>query len=491
MKGDFSRDTFDRSKHFSRVLMQQGRVQLDADWNEQAAILLHYLRTLAADLIGPFAGPGGADQGFEIIIDEKKGGDFKIGKGRYYVDGILCENDHSDLTFTTQNDYPGASLPVRLDGAYLVYLDVWERHVTALEDDSIREKALGGPDTASRSKIVWQVKVESNLPDDLKVPNQGDHPNRDRVLGQVVTQWPDLLKFWQPNHLACLRVQVDRASKSNDPCLIPPDSKYRGPENQLYRIEIHRGDRIGPDGQDNAPTFKWSRENGSVVSLGSLSGEKLTVLNSRGFHANNWVELTNNALELRGEPGTLVKVINVEADVLTLASAPTIANGENWPCKVRRWDQVEKPGKALVDGAVPISEGSGEMGWIDLEEGIKIQFMIANGSDKEVKYRTGDYWLVPARVATGDIEWPVELNDDGTPVLDDEGHSNPLPRPPHGIFHHYAPLAILSVKDNGITGVEDLRCKFRASNEFNIESAGIAGIGGYLSCNNEAGKDET
>ena len=30
MKGDFSRDTFDPLKHFSRVLMQQGRVQLDA-----------------------------------------------------------------------------------------------------------------------------------------------------------------------------------------------------------------------------------------------------------------------------------------------------------------------------------------------------------------------------------------------------------------------------------------------------------------------------
>ncbi len=59
MKGDFSRDTFDKAKHFSRVLMQQGRVQLDADFNEQTAILLHYLRTLAADLIGPFAGSGG------------------------------------------------------------------------------------------------------------------------------------------------------------------------------------------------------------------------------------------------------------------------------------------------------------------------------------------------------------------------------------------------------------------------------------------------
>ena len=50
MKGDFSRDTFDPDRHFSRVLMQQGRVQLDADWNEQAAIMQHALRSLVVDV---------------------------------------------------------------------------------------------------------------------------------------------------------------------------------------------------------------------------------------------------------------------------------------------------------------------------------------------------------------------------------------------------------------------------------------------------------
>ena len=52
MNGDLSRVTFDKINHYTRVVMQQGRVQLDADFNEQTAILLHYLQTLAADLIG-------------------------------------------------------------------------------------------------------------------------------------------------------------------------------------------------------------------------------------------------------------------------------------------------------------------------------------------------------------------------------------------------------------------------------------------------------
>ena len=93
MKGDFSRMTFDASKHFSRVLMQQGRVQLDADWNEQTAILLHYMQTLAKDLIGAHGGPG-EDSGFEIkSLATASSDDFGIGKGRYYVDGILSENE--------------------------------------------------------------------------------------------------------------------------------------------------------------------------------------------------------------------------------------------------------------------------------------------------------------------------------------------------------------------------------------------------------------
>src|SRR6266496_3986406 len=88
MNGDFTRDTFQYAKtqNISRVLMQQGRVLLDADWNEQISILLHYLRSLAADLIGPHGG-----NGFAVTPLASPDDDFNIGSGHYYVDGILCE----------------------------------------------------------------------------------------------------------------------------------------------------------------------------------------------------------------------------------------------------------------------------------------------------------------------------------------------------------------------------------------------------------------
>src|SRR6266404_5787372 len=200
MKGDYSRDTFNPAKHFTRVLMQQGRVQLDADWNEQGAILLHYLQALAADLIGAHGGPKD-ELGFEIRSvmskdNQKALADLSIGFGRYYVDGILCENPEPSpkvtpspragmevapigsaggagsrtgiepLTFRNQVDYPPDPKedPKRdFELPLFVYLDVWERHITALEDDDIREVALGGPDTAARAKVVWQVKINQEI----------------------------------------------------------------------------------------------------------------------------------------------------------------------------------------------------------------------------------------------------------------------------------------------------------------------------------------
>ena len=164
MKGDFSRLTFDPRKHYNSVRMQQGRVQLDADWNEQAEILLYLLRESLQDILGRGATDASAP-GFVIRLDtpadSKRLPDFNIGTGHFYVEGILCENE-TPVKFSQQADYPGAKTELNAASdhdAYLVYLDGWERHITTAEDPSIREVALGGPDTSTRVKTVWQVKL--------------------------------------------------------------------------------------------------------------------------------------------------------------------------------------------------------------------------------------------------------------------------------------------------------------------------------------------
>jgi hypothetical protein len=57
MKGDFTRLTFDKKKHYRGVLMQQGRVQLDSDWNEQVQIAEHRYSTFFGDFVGQSGAP--------------------------------------------------------------------------------------------------------------------------------------------------------------------------------------------------------------------------------------------------------------------------------------------------------------------------------------------------------------------------------------------------------------------------------------------------
>ncbi|HYP53588.1 MAG TPA: DUF6519 domain-containing protein, partial [Pyrinomonadaceae bacterium] len=98
MKGDFSRLTFDRRKRYSGVLMQQGRVQTDADWNEQLEIQHRRTRTEARDVIG-LCGVPKETGGFEVQALNSNAPlvpfDLSVSDGRIYVDGLLCETDAS------------------------------------------------------------------------------------------------------------------------------------------------------------------------------------------------------------------------------------------------------------------------------------------------------------------------------------------------------------------------------------------------------------
>ena len=60
MKADISRATFRSAEHFpDSVVMQQGRVQVDADWNKSSDVLLGLDETTRVDTIGPARRPEG------------------------------------------------------------------------------------------------------------------------------------------------------------------------------------------------------------------------------------------------------------------------------------------------------------------------------------------------------------------------------------------------------------------------------------------------
>lgn len=448
MKGDFTRDSFDVAKQFSRVLGQQGRVTLEADFNEQSSILLRTIQMLARDLIGPYAAPrdGG---GFRLT----PGGDggFTISAGRYWVDGILVENP-ADCSYLAQPSWPVAvddPLKAQIaepDGQlFWIYLDVWERLITSVEDPSIREKALGGPDTSARAKVIWQVR---GMPVDTPPGgplNYNYSYGRGSACAAPLAGLPTLSEAW-------IAARVDPGHVSDDPCVLPPTACYRGAENQLYRVEVH------DDGAAGVATFKWSRDNGSRLTawVGNGEANELLVADTRGFNANAWVELTDDVHDLQGMPGTMVRLTKVEPGVLTIDPAslgggpspdwtPQLSNP-----KVRQWDQTQNARIHLTGGVITIEEGvGGDPDWIDLEDGVQITF--APGG----VYRTGDYWLIPARVATGDVEWPVGHYPDGV--------AYPEFARPRGVEHHYAPLGFLKLGDNG--SFESCRCEFEPASD--------------------------
>ena len=155
MAGDYSRRLFRRTKHYSGVLMQQGRVQLDADFNEQLDIQLYRTETETIDVIGRTGAPR-HNSGF-LIGAGPNNQDLSISAGRIYVDGLLCELE-SASTYVTQPHLPNpdntspvtsppASPPNRRlslqDGRYLVYLDTWQQERSAL-DDPLNSRSCSG-----------------------------------------------------------------------------------------------------------------------------------------------------------------------------------------------------------------------------------------------------------------------------------------------------------------------------------------------------------
>ncbi|MFF4834350.1 DUF6519 domain-containing protein [Streptomyces sp. NPDC001315] len=465
MHADLSRSTFRPERHYSAVIAQQGRVQLDADTNEQTAIQLHQARALAADLIGPHGGPRDA-AGFRI---EYVGGRHDIDTlfihgGRYYVDGILCDADRpapgvpvpdedaeeqdttappAYWTYWDQPDgfrdpeHPGDRLPSPAQSPFVVYLKVWERAVSAAEDPALREVALGAalPDTAARVKVVWQV-----LPLSLAALETEDADPSKEVVRAAFTRWAQR----QSAPAARLAARSERPDHADeDPCLVRPDARYRGPENQLYRVEVHAG------GEAKDATFKWSRENGSVVfAVDELDGTWVQLASlghddKLDLDVGDRVEFTDTAYASRLEPLPLLRVEELDLPGrrvrLSAEPEPGVGRLPHLHPFLRRWDHQEGPRRkgrttSLKGGAVPVDEGE----WLPLEDGVEVYF--AKGGT----YRTGDHWIIPARTATGGVEWPAD------PAR------RPLLQGPAGIARHFAPLALVKGEESAV----DLRLAF-------------------------------
>ena len=399
MKGDFSRWAFNPTERYSSVRLQQGRVALDSEWNEQARIDDRLRRAALDDIIGGCCVPSSMPDSFRVSVAN---GQIRVAPGRIWVEGILCESDATQTLPLPQGP-----------GRHLVYLEVFERHVTGVEDPQIIEVALGGPDTATRTKTIVRARV-APVGGDASCATLGDWAPPDRTTGQLTAS--------------------TGAQPADTPCVVPAQAGYAGLENQLYRVEIQRSGTVG---QQPPPTFKWSRDNGSVLSRWlDVDGDELVlptpgVDDVLGFQDNRWVELGHDGLDATGAAGTLVEVIGRRTDSLGLFRLRFDAHGQAVPDpatlshpKVRRWDQDQGSDPSL--GGVPVPAAGVAT---SIEGGIEVRFSAGF-------YRSGDHWMIPARTfsgtSTGDILWPRDSNGVA------------LAQPPHGVERFTCRLAVVS-----------------------------------------------
>ena len=527
MKKDSSRDTFKASKHYSRVLMQQGRVQVDADWNEQGDIIGHRVETADYDTIGQCGAPI-HDSGFHIVADltqltaEETANpangavpsgfalpDFLISAGRMYVDGILCENEIL-TSYTRQPDLPAATA-ITDPGLYVVYLDVWQRHITALDDPSIREVALGGPDTATRAKTIWQVKQWFAGAE---------------TTGTCLTPFEGLQEL-MASPTGKLTAGTKQAAGSTNPCIVPPGAGYRGLENQLYRVEVHDGggaldvttapaplpvtrvanhpnqvqfssgswqvdqvieivstasdahvmngtlavitavdsgtsrltlninvSDIDIDQLHARPVgaaYKWSRDNGSVATaVLNINGAEITVHDLGPDAVLGFSE--GQWVEYSDDVRELNGQPGVLARIIQIDRAINLItlNVEPPPLVTSGGvpDLSAHPKLRAWHGVGPIKFHPGGAPENDLELENGVVVRFSAGS-----YRSGDYWTIPARTATadaqsGNIQWPVDASGDA------------LALSPFGIEHHYCRLAMLHWNGQQFDVVEDCRKLF-------------------------------
>ena len=475
-------------RDFLGVVMQQGRVQLDSDWNELVAEFARRIQAGTLDLIGLSGVPSTTPYGFKINAFFATAGNppvqvphITIGAGRIYIDGLLAENHgmknvaqwdpaldewssapqlpgmtESDIDYTQQPYLPGAVLPSK-PGPFLVYLDVWQREVGYIQAPDLMEPALG-IDTTGRLQTVWQVK----LVDISGVAGGVTCSSADAA----VAPWENIIL---PSTSQLTRGFATTGTSGN--CALTPAASYTGLENQLYRVEIHQGGIASP-GIPTFPlpagtaTFKWSRENASVAtgvtaiaSVTNSAGNPASELTVQslgrdqvlGFKGGDWVEITDDYLELNfqqlsanGQPGQLhwIDSIDSAARTIVLDSAatgfPVDSNGQTDPTRhtrIRRWDQ---------SGVVYLDDGSTP--WMNLNAAVSAG--VSGGSNgipvppsgtnliledgitvtfgpAGNSFAAGEFWAFAARAADGSADALTNC-------------------PPMGIRHHYCRLGIVN-----------------------------------------------
>jgi hypothetical protein len=471
---DRSRYLFQPEKHYSGARLQQGRVLLDSDFNEEADLDDELERRVLLDVIGPVGSP---DQGFSVALSTQdappvesvriNGGaptrivNFRIRPGTMYLGGlrftleaeeaVAFQRDGLQLTRFPTGERPGMAV-----------LHGWEQAVSAIEDRELLETAIAGVDTSVRMRRMRRVEwfdVE---------PSDADGCARAWASVRAKLEAPngsfDEATFELRSNG---RLRIDfvpgPAADACAPCTPTASGRYLGAENQAIRVMLVSPDRYVWAFDDASPIYRVgveARTEGVTVTMRTppkdeahwpLQNTVVELLPASAVLPNG--ELVADAIgvfaRVEGSYDPATHTIRLAASVADALSA-----------KVTRWDDAHPDAATLhaedasrwymrvwhratddaaADGTLPVG-GSAPLGTTGLRP-----VFVAPG-------RPGDYWIVTARPETPTRLVPWDLHDAAG-------------APPHGPRHVYAPLALARFSRSGqdvfLEEAHDCRPRFR------------------------------
>ncbi len=430
MSLDLSRSAFDPRKRYASVRMQQGRVLLDDDFNEAERIDNEDERRVLLDVVGPTGTP---DDGFRVQNGRLNAAGeltFDVLPGTLYLGGLRIWN-HALHTYAAQEDWlqqPQAERAPPANGRVdLVYLEVWQQSVTAVEDAELFEAALAGPDTSGRLRTMWRVHLASGVQDSECSP-----------------AWTTLTTSWQAQNLGVLAESGERQVNAElmvglEPGITPADlcspavaGGYLGAENQAIRVQLV-----------DASHFVWGFDNAAPLYRAQVAADRATItletepkdsahfpLAGQIVEILAWSAVLPNGEKVSDVSGHLSRVAgsyDPDTHILTLSTPLPAGFGEAWQGRedqaelgppyyfVHVWnrgDDQASPVTLPFTPGTPVALGN---------TGLNVTF---TGSELV----RDDFWIIAARPETPDqvVPWLLESG-----------------RWPHGTRRFYTPLAVI------------------------------------------------
>ena len=481
---DISRFLFQPRKRYSGVRMQQGRVILDADWNESERIDDEEARRTLVDVI---CAKGTSNQGFlvgqptdaEVTLpsgDSVPTYDFPFHNGSFYLGGLRFESqtEGDPETFLRQDDWLQIdassdtlpSRPVNLTPVKvrhdLVYLRGWEQCVSAVEDSELLERALG-TDASVRNRRMRRVEVLTNVPETCA---EAFDALKQALTAPIPPDPGGPHEFDDENFelksKARLTVVPDPAGITDDPCKPAVPGGYLGADNQTIRVQLTATNRFIWGFDNAAPLYRVQVEDSvggprrKIKFLTLPRDQAAQALKGQAVELIPWGALLPNQekiAELQGRFFTVETSYDPEDDSLTITQEVP-QQWIDWLAGHNQfWSDRDPADKQQYFYLRLLTGGSGDAAdpTHAFTPGVEVPL---GQTGLKVKFShhglPGDFWIIAARPNTPNLVVPWELLDEA---------------PPFGPRYFFAPLALIRWQKVGeqppVPSVQDCRKTFR------------------------------